>query len=411
MQKDGAQMSQTNISVFAGTIGVLLILIVLWDGFETIVLPRRVMRRFRLARLFYRATWPPWSLAAHGLFSGGKLDSMLGFYGPLSLLFLICVWAGALIFGFGLLYWALGSSVIASVQISGFPADLYMSGTTFFTLGLGDVRPISLGARVVTIFEAGMGFGFLALVVAYLPALNQSFSRREAAISMLDARAGSPPTAARMLERHRHEGGMDELREQFSMWEQWSAELLESHLSYPVLAHYRSQHDNQSWLAALTVVLDSSALVLAAMEDECARQAQLTFAMARHAVVDLAAIFNQAPRKPEKDRLDQKELARLKLMLQSAGLKLIDDHGPERRLQRLRESYEPYVYALARYFRLSTPPWMPAPGERDDWETSPWEQKTPLDGAAVLAEWENHHFRGAKDARRRRLRRPYRFSP
>ena len=200
-----------------------------------------------------------------------------------------------------------------------------MSGTTFFTLGLGDVRPVTFGARVITIIEAGMGFGFLALVVAYLPALNQSFSRREASISMLDARAGSPPTAVRMLEKHNHEGGMDELREQLSQWEQWSAELLESHLSYPVLAHYRSQHDNQSWLAALTVVLDTSALVLAGIEGVCTRQAELTFAMARHAIVDIAAVFNQPPRKPEKDRLGDEGLTRLRSMLEAAGLKLTDD--------------------------------------------------------------------------------------
>ena len=118
---------------------------------------------------------------------------MLGFYGPLSLLLLICVWAAVLISGFGLLYWALGSSLAAPDQIGGFGADLYMSGTTFFTLGLGDVRPVTFGARVITIIEAGMGFGFLALVVAYLPALNQSFARREASISMLDARAAFRP--------------------------------------------------------------------------------------------------------------------------------------------------------------------------------------------------------------------------
>ena len=182
-----------NISIAAGIIGIILIVVVLWDGFETIVLPRRVIRRLRLARLFYRLTWPPWSFLAHAFSSGSRLDTALGFYGPLSLLLLTCVWAAVLIVGFGLLYWALGSSLAAPDQLGGFAADLYMSGTTFFTLGLGDVRPITFGARVITIIEAGMGFGFLALVVAYLPALNQSFSRREASITMLDARAGSPP--------------------------------------------------------------------------------------------------------------------------------------------------------------------------------------------------------------------------
>jgi len=367
--------------------------VVLWDGFETIVLPRRVMRRLRLARLFFRSTWSPWSFLAHAACSGSRLDTVLGFYGPLSLLLLICVWAAVLISGFGLLYWALGSSLAVPDQIAGFRADLYMSGTTFFTLGLGDVRPVTFGARVITIIEAGMGFGFLALVVAYLPALNQSFARREASISRLDARAGSPPTAVRMLEKHNHEGGMDDLREQLSQWEQWSAELLESHLSYPVLAHYRSQHDNQSWLAALTVVLDTSAVVLAIIEGVCTRQAEMTFAIARHAIVDFAVVFNQPPRKCEKDRLGDGGLTRLKEMLEAAGLKLMEDHEAERRLQRLRDSYEPYVCALARYFRLSVPPWIPEPGKPADWEISLWEQTTPFDSDVIRTEWENHHFR------------------
>ncbi len=368
-------------------------MVVLWDGFETIVLPRRVVRRLRLARLFYRSTWFPWSVLARATCSGSRLDTVLGFYGPLSLLLLICVWAAVLIFGFGLLYWALGASLAVPDRIGGFGADLYMSGTTFFTLGLGDVRPVTFGARVIAICEAGMGFGFLALVVAYLPALNQSFARREANISMLDARAGSPPTAVRMLEKHNHEGGMDELRRQLSQWEQWSAELLESHLSYPVLGYYRSQHDNQSWLGALTVVLDTSALVLAGIEGVCTRQAEMTFAIARHAIVDIAAVFNLPPRKREKDRLGEEGLARLRLRLEAAGLKLVEGREAEQRLQRLRDSYESYVYALARHFRLSVPPWIPEPGKPDDWEISLWERTTPLDGDVIRAEWENHHFR------------------
>ncbi len=318
---------------------------------------------------------------------------MLGFYGPLSLLLLVCVWASVLIFGFGMLYWALGSSLALPDRIGGFGADLYMSGTTFFTLGLGDVRPVTVGARAVTVAEAGMGFGFLALVVAYLPALNQSFSRREANISMLDARAGSPPTAVRMLEKHNQEGGMDEIRVLLFQWEQWSAELLESHLSYPVLGYYRSQHDNQSWLAALTVVLDTSALVLAGIEGVCTRQAEMTFAIARHAVVDIAAVFNEPPRRREKDRLGEEGLKVLKERLGAAGLKLAEDREAERRFRRLRASYEPYVYALARYFRFSVPPWIPEPGKPGDWEVSLWEQTDPLDRDAVHREWENNHFR------------------
>ena len=139
-----------------------------------------------------------------------------------------------------------------------------MSGTNFFTLGLGDVTPTTTSARVLTTVEAGMGFGFLALVIGYLPVLSQAFSRRESAIALLDARAGSPPTAAELLRRRG--GRRPSPGRLLNDWERWSAEVLESHISFPVLAFYRSQHDNQSWVAALTTVLDTCALVITGVD-------------------------------------------------------------------------------------------------------------------------------------------------
>jgi hypothetical protein len=237
-----------NVEILAAILGVVLILVILGDAFETIVLPRRVTRRVRLARLFFRYTWLPWSSLLRWISSGKRRETYLSFYGPLSLLLLLMVWATGLIFGFALLHWANGSTIHWAKGTPGFSTDLYFSGSNFFTLGLGDVTPRTPMARGLTALEAGVGFGFLALVIGYLPALNQSFSRREVNISLLDARGGSPPTAAEMLRRHSYDHGLEELRRLLSDWEVWSAELLESHLSYPVLAYFRSQHDNQSWL-------------------------------------------------------------------------------------------------------------------------------------------------------------------
>ena len=261
------------------------------------------MRRVRLTRLFYRYTWLPFSWLARTFSRGSSLESLLSFYGPLSLLVLIAVWAGVLIFGFALIQWSLGAVAVATGVGRTLAINLYLSGTTFFTLGLGDVTPVGFPARIVTVIEAGMGFGFLALVISYFPSLYGSFSRRESGISMLDARAGSPSAALTVYKRYRREGGENELKEQLIEWERWAAELMESHLSYPVLAYYRSQHENQSWLAALTTILDASALVLTQMDGPCTAQAELTFAMARHAVVDIAAVLNQPPLAAPKDRL------------------------------------------------------------------------------------------------------------
>jgi len=358
--------------IFFAVLGLSLIWIVLWDAFETIVLPRRVTRKFRLTRLFYRSSWIPWSATVRRFFKGKTRETYLSFYGPLSLLLLIIVWAVGLVFGFALLQAGLGSAINPPQSNNGFPTDLYLSGTTLFTLGMGDVTPASPLARTLTVIEAGMGFGFLAIVIGYLPVIYQSFSRREVNISLLDARAGSPPTAAELLRRHTHDHGMEALAELLREWERWSADLLESHLSYPVLAYFRSQHNNQSWLAALTTILDTSALTIVGIEGSCQRQAELTFAMARHAVVDLAQIFSTPPRQLPFERLPADELQRLRASLEESGLRLREGPEASARLAELRGLYEPYVSALATYLQLTLPPWLVEHAGADNWQTSAW---------------------------------------
>jgi Ion channel len=362
------------VAIVATIFGIALILLVLWEGFETIILPRRVTRRFRLTRFFYRSSWRPWVKMVKTLVPARRRESWLSYFGPLSLLLLLSVWAGGLIIGFALIHWALGSVVLTMDGGVGFLSDLYLSGTTFFTLGLGDVLPRTSLARLLVVVESGMGFAFLALVIGYLPALNQSFARREVSISLLDARAGSPPTASEMLRRHGHERGKEALQLLLHEWERWSAEFLEGHLSYPVLAYFRSQHDNQSWLAALTAILDTSALIMAGLEGACERQAELTFAMARHAVIDLSLVFRTSPLEPKPDRLPPEKLAELRILLIGSGQKLREGDTVDRKLRELRLLYEPYVYSLSSYFQVSLPPWIAEESWVDNWQGSFWER-------------------------------------
>ncbi len=361
-----------NTAIPAAAAGFALVAIVLWDAFEAIVLPRRVTRRFRLTRLFYRSTWLPWRAVANWMPSGKRRESFLGFFGPLSLLVLLGVWATGLVAGFALLQRGAGPLNKTWNGPTSFGTYLYLSGTSFFTLGLGDVTPTTPLARWLTVAEAGMGFGFLAIVIGYLPVIYQSFSRREAGIVLLDARAGSPPTAAELLRRHAQDHGMEALRELLYEWERWSAELLESHISYPVVSYFRSQHDNQSWLAALTAILDTSALTIVGVEGACARQARLTFAMARHAAVDLSQVFFATPRAPDSDRLPAGELERLRTMLANAGLQLRAGPNADQKLADLRLMYEPYIHSLSRHLCMNLPPWIAAKEAKDNWRTSAW---------------------------------------
>jgi len=362
------------MEIVAAIFGIALILLVLWEGFETIILPRRVTRRFRLTRFFYRGSWRPWVKMVNILIPPQRQETWLSYFGPLSLLLLLSIWAGGLIFGFALLHLALGSAVLTIDGRSNFLTDLYLSGTTFFTLGLGDSLPRTTLARLLVVVESGMGFAFLALVIGYLPALNQSFARREVSISLLDARAGSPPTASEMLRRHGHERGNEALRQLLHEWERWSAEFLEGHLSYPVLAYFRSQHDNQSWLAALTAILDTCALIMAGLDGACERQAELTFAMARHAVIDLSLVFRTSPLAPDPERLPPDKLIQLRLLVARSGQRLHDSDSFDRKLRELRQMYEPYINALASYFQVSIPPWIAEEKWVDNWKGSFWER-------------------------------------
>jgi hypothetical protein len=358
--------------LLAGLAGAFLIAAVLRDAFESVILPQTVNRSVRLARLFYLASWNTWLGIARMFFPGKRRDRFLGVYGPLSILLLFVFWALCLILGFAVMQWGFGSHLELARGNTNFLVDLYMSGTTFFTLGLGDVTPDNGAARLLTVIEGGMGFGFLAAIISYLPVLYQAFSRRELSISLLDARAGSPPTAEMLLRRH---GGDPEVFErQLADWERWAAELMESHLSYPTLAYYRSQHQSQSWLSALSTILDASAFTLATFDGSIARQARLTFAMARHAVVDLSQVFRARPDGGEHDRLLPGTLARMREHASHWGIEMRSEAEAGAKLAELRKFYEPFVHALGRRFHLFVPDWSPDKERLDNWKTSAWQR-------------------------------------
>lgn len=383
----------------AAIVGIACLFIVLLDAFQTIILPRRATGRFRLTRLFYVATWQPWAFVVRRMPNNRKRETVYSYYGPLSLIFLLVVWAAAMVVGFGLLYFALGSHFHDSVGgTTGFTSDLYASGTTIFTLGLGDVLPLDAATRVLVILEAGTGLGFLAVVMGYFPVLYTAFSRREASISLLDARAGSPPTAAELIRRHAYEGAELALSTLLLEWERWSAELLESHISYPLLCYFRSQHSNQSWIGALTSILDTSALLIAGVQGHEARQAQLTFAMARHAVVDLAQVFQLKPVAHLPDRLPPARYDQLYQLLCASGVRVCRDGHSIERLNELRVMYEGYTQALSDYLCMTLPPWIADQPVKDNWlrvakvraETD--QSNPPAErGALHAASLEEHH--------------------
>src|ERR1700730_6478350 len=347
--------------------GLTLAIVILIDTFEAIILPRRVTRKIRFARLFYRTTWAFWKFVVRKIPSRKTREALLGGYGPCSLLLLIALWALGLVLSFGIMQYGAGSAI-----------GVRQPDHAGFALGLGDAVPSGPLARFLLVAEAGLGYGFLAVIVGYLPFIYGSFSRREVNISLLDARAGTPPTAGELLRRYSYPEGQKALRDLLKEWELWCAELMESHLSYPVLAYFRSQHDNQSWIASLTAILDACALIKSGIEGACERQADLTFAIARHAVVDLSQVFGTAPRTLALDRLNPTDLRLIRDTLAAQGMKLHDGEEADRQLLKLRSMYEPFVYSLAMHLSQTLPPWIPQKKGKDNWQTSAWARESGL---------------------------------
>ncbi len=377
---------------FGLAVAVALIGVVLIDTFEAMILSRRITHAYRLARLFYQAGWSLWGAVARLIPAGRRRHGFLSIFGPLSLFALLVVWATGLITGFALLHWSLGTELkFPSQGDDSFGTYLYFSGTTFFTLGYGDMVPTDSWGRVLAVTEAGIGFGFLAVVISYLPVLYQAFSRREITISLLDARAGSPPSTGELLRRLAESRGLASIGPLLVEWERWAAEVLESHVSFPVLSYYRSQHDNQSWVGALTTILDTTALLIAGAAGTDGHQARLTFAMARHAAVDLGLVYQTPPRPTTSDRLPAADLARLWESLRQAGMPLLDGPAVARALTDLRGLYEPFLNALAVQFRFEMPPFLPAKPPVDNWQTSPWMRRAPGLGGLPTADTEDEH--------------------
>jgi len=328
------------------------------------------VRKLRLTRLFYRATWGLWIARTRTLRSDRRREGFLAVYGPISLIGLLTLWAAGLVVAFALLQWSERERLLNVSGVAHFLEDLYMSATTLFTLGLGDVMPKDRGGRLLVVAETSSSLMLLTMVFAYLPILYQSFARREVRLTMLDAWAGSPPCATEILRRVAACGDVKYLDAFFAEWDYWCLDLLESHLSYPSIAYFRSQHSRQSWVSALTAVLDAAALVKVGIEGVPTWRAHLTFAMARHAAVDLTHVLAE-PLPPSEDRLPPHELASLRAELERAGLRPNRSRDADAELAALRKSYEPYVTGLSNRLMMSVPRFRSTSRGPDNWQTEP----------------------------------------
>jgi hypothetical protein len=340
------------VDIVIGLAGVVLLALVLWDIFETIVVPRPTPSRIRLSRPLVRIAWRGWRAIGLRFKTGLALDGFLGFFAPGAAVLLLAMWLLVLILGYGLILFALRGELQPATATFG--ETLYYAGTSVLTLGYGDFVATGTLSRIASITAGASGLALVALVITFLFSLFGSYQRREVLIVRLAARAKSPPSAATLLETYARLEIVDQLPALFAEWEAWTAEVLDTHVAYPLLAFFRSSHDNVSWISALGAVLDTAALVLTTIKGVPRAQAEITKRVGAHLVEDMTNNFGLTG---DGSSVARDEFQHVYRRLERAGYELEPEEDAWRRFERGRGSYAGRLEALATYWATPATLW------------------------------------------------------
>ncbi|MHB8588775.1 MAG: ion channel [Candidatus Dormibacteraceae bacterium] len=279
----------TAAQIVGTVVGVILIVTVFYDLFQTVVLPRPAVRKVQLARAIVRPMWRIWRWVSQRTSRVERSETRLAAFAPIALLSLFLEWAAALVLGYGLLIDGLAGDFHPSPQ--DLSTSIYISATTLVPLSYGDFVPEGGLARAVIIAESATGVALAALVITLLFSLYESFRAREELVVSLDALAGAPPSGVHILETSAEHGMRAELKETFDEWRRWSAMVLESHLAYPLLVYFRSSHDNEAWINSFGAVMDAAVLIISTVDDASEGPARLMFTIGTHLVEDMSWVF------------------------------------------------------------------------------------------------------------------------
>lgn len=350
--------------------GLSIWLGVIWDGFATIVLPRTVAPMKRLSGRFYRLTWSIWAAAGRRIGPEGLRLSFLAVYGPISVMFLLIVWAGLMMLAFAMIYHALGPRFQAASGPIGFGTLFYMSASTFLTLGLGDVTSADPIGRLFIILESGTGYLFLGLMVSYMPVLEQAYGEREVGNTLIHSRAGRPPGAIKLLHRYASPDRLEILRGNLRQSESWMAAILQTHLSHPVLSFYRAQQWGHSWLVSVTITLDTCALLMVVGDGMAAEQARLTYRLGLRLLDAMTGALGLSVDAGRRGRLTEAELPSLVSAMEASAIPWALATREAEQLVRLVHRYDVYLVPLSEWLVIPLPDWVPAgavePGTDDD---------------------------------------------
>jgi hypothetical protein len=345
------------VNILSFIAGVAIVGFTLSDVFQSVVMPRAAGRRFRFSFYAWRAMWYVWPKLAWRRFAlnADRREDALAVFAPLMLVLLIGVWAALLILGFGLVLWAMRNGI--EPPHSSFGTVLYFAGTSLLTIGFGDVVGRSGLSRLVSVMAGLAGLSYLSILTAFLFAIFGAFQSRETFVVTVAARAGTPPSGVNLLAIAGYSHTHEDLPQLMIDAQRWAAAVMESHLAYPMLAFFRSSHDDQSWVGTLGTLLDAATLAMTTVDGVRDGQARIFYSVGRHATRDLSHYFRIGFTE-ETPGIERVEFEHACDRLAHAGYKLRDRDDAWSRFVGLRSRYAGRLNALAAFFQIPPLQWI-----------------------------------------------------
>ena len=334
--------------------GIIIVLIVFYDMFQSVVLPRPTVNKVAFVRYVLRRVWRAWRWVGNRMASVQRREGFLAAFGPIAVLLMFGIWAVALVLAFGLMMHGVHTQI--HPDLDSFGSALYFSASTLVPLSYGDYVPEGLVARLATIAESATGVFLAALAITLLFSLYQAFQRREELVVSLDAMAGAPPSGVQILENVAEHQLQDELIKTFDDWRGWAAAVLESHLAYPLLLWFRSSHDNEAWVNSFGAVMDAATLVMSIVDDKAEGPARLMFTVGNHLVEDLARNFRFL--RVEGPMIEREEFEQAWGRLQKAGYRCRGKEGGWDQFSKLRSKYASPLNQVAHQLAIIPAQWI-----------------------------------------------------
>lgn len=343
--------------ILFATGGIAVVLLTLNDIFQSVVVPRATGRQFRVSFYVWRTMWQLWPKIAWRGYpaASDRREDFFATFAPLMLIMLVGVWVTLLVFGFGLIFWGLRGGF--APESRSFGTLLYFAGTSLLTIGFGDVLARTAAPRFFSVLSGLAGLSLLSITTTYLFSIFGSFQRRETFVVTLAARAGSPPSGVNLLAIAGYSMTREDIPRLMIDGQHWAAQVMESHLAYPVLAFFRSSHDDQSWIATLGTLLDAATLLMTTVEGQRDGQARIFYNVGRHATHDLARYFRVYSTE-EDAGIERAEFDHACDRLVDAGYAVGDRDQAWSRFANLRSSYASHLNVLARFFEIPPIAWI-----------------------------------------------------